>query len=101
MPRGGVLSIEIESPQTGHVCMILSDTGKGMTKQQQQMVFKPFFTTKQGGLGVGLALVKRIMERLEGSVELTSQEQAGTRVCLNFKVATGGEYGAQHTAGRG
>jgi two-component system sensor histidine kinase HydH len=101
MPRGGVLSIEIESPQTGHVCLILSDTGKGMTKQQQQMVFKPFFTTKQGGLGVGLALVKRIMERLEGSVELTSQEQAGTRVCLNFKVATGGEYGAQHTAGRG
>jgi two-component system sensor histidine kinase HydH len=101
MPGGGVLSIEIESPQTGHVCMILSDTGKGMTKQQQQMVFKPFFTTKQGGLGVGLALVKRIMERLEGSVELTSQEQAGTRVCLNFKVATGGEYGAQHTAGRG
>jgi signal transduction histidine kinase len=83
------------------VRMTLSDTGKGMTKQQQQMVFKPFFTTKQGGLGVGLALVKRIMERFEGSVELTSQEQEGTRVCLNFKVATGGEYGAQHTAGRG
>jgi signal transduction histidine kinase len=101
MPKGGVLSIDIDSPQPGHVRMTLSDTGKGMTKQQQQMAFKPFFTTKQGGLGVGLALVKRIMERFEGSVELTSQEQEGTRVCLNFKVATGGEYGAQHTAGRG
>ncbi|SEE46235.1 sensor histidine kinase [Pseudomonas migulae] len=101
MPKGGVLSIEIESPQTGHVRMTLSDTGKGMTKQQQQMVFKPFFTTKQGGLGVGLALVKRIMERFEGSVELASQERQGTRVSLNFKVATGGEYGAEHSAGRG
>lgn len=101
MPKGGVLSIDIASPQPGHVRMTLSDTGKGMTQQQQQMAFKPFFTTKQGGLGVGLALVKRIMERFEGSVELTSQEQEGTRVCLNFKVATGGEYGAQHTAGRG
>ncbi|KPH01751.1 histidine kinase [Pseudomonas sp. RIT-PI-q] len=101
MPKGGVLSIDIDSPQPGHVRMTLNDTGKGMTKQQQQMAFKPFFTTKQGGLGVGLALVKRIMERFEGSVELTSQEQEGTRVCLNFKVATGGEYGAQHTAGRG
>jgi two-component system sensor histidine kinase HydH len=100
MPKGGVLSVDIES-QPGHLRMTLSDTGKGMTKQQQQMVFKPFFTTKQGGLGVGLALVKRIMERFEGSVELTSQEQEGTRVCLNFKVATGGEYGAQHSAGRG
>jgi signal transduction histidine kinase len=101
MPKGGVLSIEIEQPAADQVCMILNDTGKGMTKQQQQMVFKPFFTTKQGGLGVGLALVKRIMERFEGSVELTSQEQEGTRVCLNFKVATGGDYGTQHTAGRG
>ena len=101
MPKGGVLSINIESPQPGHLRMTLSDSGKGMTKQQQQMVFKPFFTTKQGGLGVGLALVKRIMERFQGSVELTSQEQEGTRVCLNFKVATGGEYGVQHSAGRG
>ncbi|MDQ0123060.1 two-component system sensor histidine kinase HydH [Pseudomonas lini] len=101
MPKGGVLSIDIESPQPGRVCMTLSDTGKGMSQQQQQMVFKPFFTTKQGGLGVGLALVKRIMERFDGSVVLTSQEQEGTRVILNFKVATGGEHGAQHTAGRG
>ncbi|MGE8186459.1 sensor histidine kinase [Pseudomonas sp. NPDC086278] len=101
MPKGGTLTIEIEQPQPGHVRMTLSDTGKGMSQQQQQMVFKPFFTTKTGGLGVGLALVKRIMERFEGSVELTSQEQEGTRVSLNFKVATGGEYGAQHIAGRG
>ncbi|MGF6109121.1 sensor histidine kinase [Pseudomonas frederiksbergensis] len=101
MPKGGVLSVDIETPKPGQLRMILTDTGKGMTKQQQQMVFKPFFTTKQGGLGVGLALVKRIMERFQGSVELTSQEQEGTRVCLNFKVATGGDYGAQHIAGRG
>jgi signal transduction histidine kinase len=101
MPKGGVLTIGLDSSQPGQVSLTLSDTGKGMTAQQQQMVFKPFFTTKQGGLGVGLALVKRIMERFEGSVELTSQEQEGTRVRLNFKVATGGEYGAQHIAGRG
>ena len=101
MPKGGVLIIDIESSQPGQLSLTLSDTGKGMTPQQQQMVFKPFFTTKQGGLGVGLALVKRIMERFEGSVELTSREQEGTRVRLNFKVATGEEYGTQHTAGRG
>ncbi|MBP3999842.1 MULTISPECIES: sensor histidine kinase [Pseudomonas] len=101
MPRGGVLSVEIETAQSGQVRMTLSDTGKGMSAQQQQQVFKPFFTTKQGGLGVGLALVKRIMERFQGSVVLTSREQEGTRVSLNFRVASGGEYGTQHSAGRG
>ncbi|WP_028624281.1 sensor histidine kinase [Pseudomonas sp. Ant30-3] len=101
MSDGGVLTIAVHSPHAGQVSMTLSDTGKGMSKQHQQMVFKPFFTTKQGGLGVGLALVTRIMERFEGSVALTSQEQEGTRVSLNFMVATGGEYGAQHIAGRG
>ncbi|WP_236191126.1 sensor histidine kinase [Pseudomonas pharyngis] len=101
MPRGGVLSVEIETAQSGQVRVTLSDTGKGMSAQQQQQVFKPFFTTKQGGLGVGLALVKRIMERFQGSVVLTSREQEGTRVSLNFRVASGGEYGTQHSAGRG
>ncbi|MFP0198777.1 sensor histidine kinase [Pseudomonas sp. PHC1] len=101
MPKGGVLSVEIETAQTDQVRMTLSDTGKGMSAQQQQLVFKPFFTTKQGGLGVGLALVKRIMERFQGSVVLTSREQEGTRVSLNFRVASGGEYGTQHSAGRG
>jgi len=101
MPKGGVLSVDFESPQPDRVRMTLSDTGKGMSEQQQLLVFKPFFTTKQGGLGVGLALVKRIMERFQGSVVLTSREQEGTRVSLNFKVASGGEYGTQHSAGRG
>ncbi|MCU0074928.1 ATP-binding protein [Pseudomonas koreensis] len=101
MPKGGVLSVDIETPQTGQVRVTLGDTGKGMSAQQQQLVFKPFFTTKQGGLGVGLALVKRIMERFQGSVVLTSREQEGTRVSLNFRVASGGEYGTQHSAGRG
>lgn len=101
MPAGGILTLQVHEAGAGRLIMTLADTGKGMTRQQERMVFKPFFTTKQGGLGVGLSLVKRIMERFEGSVELTSQEQEGTRVSLNFKVAPGGEYGAQHTAGRG
>ncbi|MNT95501.1 Globin-coupled histidine kinase [compost metagenome] len=49
------------------------------------MAFRPFFTTKQGGLGVGLVLVKRIMERFGGTVALDSREGEGTRVSLTFK----------------
>jgi signal transduction histidine kinase len=81
--------------------VLLTDTGKGMSQQQERMVFKPFFTTKQGGLGVGLALVKRIMERFGGSVELSSREEEGTRVSLTFNLAAGGDHGSQHPGGRG
>ena len=49
------------------VCVVVSDTGKGMNEEQRPMAFRPFFTTKQGGLGVGLVLVKRIMERFGGA----------------------------------
>ena len=64
---------------------MLSDTGKGMTEEQRNLAFRPFFTTKQGGLGVGLVLVKRIMERCGGSVRLESREGEGTTVRLSFK----------------
>lgn len=86
MSAGGVLSIGIQQ-NAGGLWLTLADTGNGMNAQQRRMVFKPFFTTKQGGLGVGLMLVKRIMERFGGSVTLSSREQQGTCVSLRFKVA--------------
>lgn len=102
MPGGGRLTLEVlELPEQGEVQLTLTDTGKGMSQQQERMVFKPFFTTKQGGLGVGLVLVKRIMERFGGAVSLTSREEEGTRVSLTFNVAAGGDHGAQHPGGGG
>ncbi|WP_175650180.1 sensor histidine kinase [Pseudomonas sp. Marseille-P9899] len=101
MPKGGLLGVEVTPEQGGRQWrMVVSDSGKGMSQQQERMVFKPFFTTKQGGLGVGLVLVKRIMERFGGSVSLASREEEGTRVSLIFNVA-GGDHGTQHPAGRG
>ena len=100
MPTGGRLDVVVQMLDDGkQLQLTLSDTGKGMTQQQERMVFKPFFTTKQGGLGVGLVLVKRIMERFGGSVSLASREEEGTRVCLIFNIAAGGDHGAEHPGG--
>ncbi|MFK5734094.1 two-component sensor histidine kinase [Pseudomonas urmiensis] len=101
MPKGGRLSAQLSELEGQQVQLLLSDTGKGMSQQQERMVFKPFFTTKQGGLGVGLVLVKRIMERFGGSVSLSSREEEGTRVCLIFNIAVGEHHGAQHPGSRG
>ena len=85
MDKGGTLTITLESTDVRGVSVVVSDTGKGMTEEQRSLAFRPFFTTKQGGLGVGLVLVKRIMERCGGSVDLESREGEGTCVRLSFK----------------
>ncbi|MFK3683533.1 sensor histidine kinase [Pseudomonas sp. NPDC088890] len=86
MEQGGQLRVEVVRRDRRSLTLRISDTGKGMSEQQQRLAFQPFFTTKQGGLGVGLVLVKRIMERFGGSVRLSSYEGKGTRVSLSFRV---------------
>jgi len=85
MDKEGTLTLALEPIDQAGVCLIVSDTGKGMTEEQRSMAFRPFFTTKQGGLGVGLVLVKRIMDRFGGAVTLDSREGEGTSVRLSFK----------------
>ncbi|WP_416424374.1 ATP-binding protein [Pseudomonas sp. App30] len=89
MGKGGTLTITVASPDNRWVWLSLADTGKGMSAEQRALCFRPFFTTKQGGLGVGLVLVKRIMERFGGRVELQSQEGEGTCVSLGFRAVSG------------
>jgi two-component system sensor histidine kinase HydH len=88
MPQGGSLRLEIQPAvkQKG-VAVVVSDTGPGMSSAQIGLVFKPYYTTKRHGLGLGMALVKRIMERFGGGIAMESREGEGTRVKLNFIVA--------------
>lgn len=96
MPKGGSLKVDIQE-SGGRLLVYVTDSGKGIAPQQQAMLFKPFVTTKQGGLGVGLVMVKRIMERFGGSVKLTSREEEGTQVELSFVIEKGGHHhGTQH-----
>lgn len=98
MPGGGRLAVAVQPDEkAARVRLTITDSGRGMSPQQEANAFKPFFTTKQGGLGVGLVMVKRIMERFGGEVGLSSREQEGTSVKLVFKVASvaeGDSYGA-------
>lgn len=88
MDKGGTLIITLEPTDSDGLGVVVSDTGKGMNEEQRSMAFRPFFTTKQGGLGVGLVLVKRIMERFGGAVSLDSREGEGTSVRLSFKLVS-------------
>jgi two-component system sensor histidine kinase HydH len=87
MPKGGkltILAILDASHQWLH--LTINDTGEGVSRQQQMLAFKPFYTTKQGRLGLGLSMMKQIMESFGGEASLTSNEQRGTSVRLSFRI---------------
>jgi signal transduction histidine kinase len=84
MPAGGLLRISAEPTSSREIAVVVADTGAGMSPAQLEHLFKPFYTTKRSGLGLGLALVKRIMERFGGSVRVASREKEGTQVRLAF-----------------
>jgi signal transduction histidine kinase len=74
----------LASPRT--IALQISDTGIGMSEEQLQRAFKPFQTTKPHGIGVGLPLAKRIVERMGGTIRLSSRSGAGTQVDLTLPV---------------
>jgi signal transduction histidine kinase len=71
----GKLSITITELPEGNVQMDISDTGKGIPKNQFKKVFEPGFTTKKRGWGLGLTLAKRILEQYhKGRIFVKSSE---------------------------
>ena len=85
MPNGGLLSVRIAAEKNGQfVELTISDSGQGIASDQLDKVFKPFFTSKSGGLGLGLSLVRRIVERHRGRIDLSSAENQGTIIRLDF-----------------
>jgi signal transduction histidine kinase len=60
----------------------VADNGAGMSRETAARVFEPLFSTKAFGVGLGMPLVKRIVEQHGGSVLIESEQGAGTRVSI-------------------
>ena len=73
----GTVTVKIGS-QDDCATVTVSDTGRGMTEQQQSQIFRPFYTTRSNGTGLGLSLVRRIVEEHLGRIEVTSQPGKGS-----------------------
>jgi signal transduction histidine kinase len=85
MPRGGELRVTSRIEKSvSQVEILIKDTGIGIPKEQMDKVFKPFYTTKSKGMGVGLSLARRIIERHGGALRLESEEGIGTTVSLHI-----------------
>ena len=73
-----LLQISVSLSRRGDIEMIIHDNGCGMDESTLQHLFDPFFTTKMDGTGLGLAVVKSVIESHQGQISVQSQAGAGS-----------------------
>ncbi|MHA2339681.1 MAG: two-component system sensor histidine kinase NtrB [Candidatus Hodarchaeales archaeon] len=80
-------SIEISSYfelETSMVCLEITDTGSGINKNDVDKIFDPYFTTKLDGTGLGLGIVKNIIDDHNGSIKVESEINSGTKLLIKL-----------------
>lgn len=85
MPMGGTLTV---GSRVGRrlVCIYVRDTGPGLTEEIRQEMFTPFFTTKARGTGLGLAVVRKAIERHKGKLFIDTTLGKGTCFLIYLKI---------------
>lgn len=86
MPKGGVLTVKTScNCRENWLEVVVADTGQGVAEDIRDKIFKPFFTTKPKGTGLGLATTKRLVQQFGGSITVISQP-TGTSFKIRFPI---------------
>jgi signal transduction histidine kinase len=87
MEGAGAVRVEIGARE-GYASVVVSDTGRGISPQNLPNIFRPFYTTKGNGTGLGLSLAHRIVEDHHGRIEVSSVVGSGSKftVLLPFRM---------------
>jgi signal transduction histidine kinase len=83
MPGGGQINIKTESAN-GAVKILIEDEGEGVPENLKSKIWDPFFTTKEKGTGLGLGIVKNIIESHGGDIRIFNRPDRGSRVHVNL-----------------
>jgi signal transduction histidine kinase len=87
MPNGGALSVSSgKDPASPMIEIIFKDTGIGMDERTTKNLFNPFFTTKDKGVGLGMALTHKIIEDHRGTIVVMSEQGKGSSFILRIPV---------------
>lgn len=82
--EGGVVTVEAVKVQNNKVRISIIDNGPGIAPEVLKKIFEPLFSTKPKGTGLGLAVVKRVVERHNGTIEVNSKVGEGTSFIITI-----------------
>lgn len=80
MPEGGTLTVDILRQKNRNILISFRDTGKGMTSEERENLFRPFYSRFKSGMGIGMSVVRRIVDECRGKIWVTSELNKGTDV---------------------
>jgi len=83
MTNGGDISINVEA-ENNHYLLEIEDTGCGISDDTLNKVFNPFFSTKDKGSGLGLPIVRNIIEAHNGTIQVASESDSGTKIMIKL-----------------
>jgi len=75
---------EYKEENTKLVCVSVEDTGIGIPEEDLDKIFNPFFTKKQNGTGLGMAITQKILYKYNGSIVVSSKIGKGTKIIVKF-----------------
>jgi len=84
MPDGGTIIIDFEQHRKNGIQLRISDTGNGMDVEERETLFEPIQTGLESGRGIGMAVVRRIVDDYNGKIEVLSESQRGTDVVITL-----------------
>ena len=87
MDKPGTIRVSLEQVDEDAVRIVVADEGKGIPPETLPNIFRPFFTTKGHGTGLGLSLARRIVESHGGQIDVASQVGKGTQFTIQLPIA--------------
>jgi signal transduction histidine kinase len=86
MPHGGEIYVTIETGD-GSLWVYIEDEGEGVSASVMEKIWDPFFTTKEKGTGLGLGIVRNIIEANDGMIRIDNRSEKGARVSVKFPLS--------------
>ncbi|OGD10287.1 MAG: hypothetical protein A2Y86_03790 [Candidatus Aminicenantes bacterium RBG_13_62_12] len=89
MPGGGTLDMDFERRQEGGVRIRFADSGLGMSEEARRRLFEPFYSGFESGRGLGMAVVRRVVDDYHGRIEVESSPGRGTTILIDLPRSAG------------
>lgn len=101
MEEGGDLDIIVKKRDDESITVSIRDTGYGISEEDQQEIFEPFFTIRQqkGGTGLGLFITHGLVRKLRGDLSLSSKVDEGTTFSITFPIRPEGDIQNENSPG--